>query len=303
MTVCVAAIANDPASPVIVACTDKRVTAGDMTYDMTGSKRINLTQSIVALTAGDPSDSVQICRIAQARIASDGVPTSVATAAQYVAEAYREYRRESFERELLEPFGLTYDSFMQRQNLLDPDFVSRVDRHTREAILPLSGREFGCSIIVAGTDTVSGPIPDWITAHIYIVSDPGQVTCQDMIGFAAIGSGARQAESFLMLERYGPSKVFDEATLAVYSAKRQAELDPFVGADTELIRVDTTGMGFASPDDLVGIEKIYKRRLDAQVRSAKQSKNEMAAFMEGLNAKSIPPSPQEPRLEAPEVPD
>jgi hypothetical protein len=266
-------------------------TSGDISHEGPEGKRFFLTSVappapyVIALGAGDSSDELQICRLAARKI-KDGAVDSVAGAAECFAEAYREYRLTVFERELFSPLGLTFDDFTNRQHELSPPLVSRIDRLLRDRYLPISNREFGCSTIIAGVDTVSGLVPDYITAHLYMVRDPGQVTCDDTLGFAAVGSGARQAETYLMLDGYTPDRIFDHAALSVYSAKRAAEKAPFVGPETELLRLDNSGIGTAKVDDLKGIEKIYQKKLRRIKTIDEGARTQMAAFMEGLNAKA-----------------
>ncbi|MCH8009224.1 MAG: hypothetical protein IIC91_10190 [Chloroflexi bacterium] len=292
MTVCVAAFAEHEKAPTIVAATDKMFTVGDTTFEGPLGKRFILTDQtqgapfVVALSAGGSSDDRDICRLARGRILAQGVD-SVSGAAECFAEAYREYRRKVFERELLSPTGLDFGEFLKQHQTLSPSFVSWVDRHVQSGYLPISGRTFGCETIITGVDTVSEPsVLDYITPHIYLVQDPGQVVCFDTVGFAAVGSGARQAQSYLMLDGYRPDRRFDHVAYSVYSAKRAAEHNPFVGPGTELIRIDITGMGGSKPSDIQGIEKIYQSKVQRIKDIDKDALQEMAEFMETIRAKA-----------------
>jgi hypothetical protein len=288
MTVCIAAIANTPVFPTIVAASDRMVTAGDITFEGASSKAYMLNTRIVALGAGDSSDEYVVQTRARERIQTEGIQL-VRDAAECFAEVYRQYRLEVFERELLSPFGLTYKDFLARQGDLAPDFVARIDRLTRDSYLPISDRTFGSAAIIAGVDMPT-EFPGYVVAHIYVVRDPGQVTCEDAIGFAAVGSGARQAQSYLMLSQYSHGSTFAQSILSVYSAKRQAENAPFVGNETDLRRVDYTGLGAASPSDLAGIEKIYQRNLAAMKRAELHAQSQMEQYMASLT-KAIPAAP------------
>jgi hypothetical protein len=286
VTICVAAIASKPVFPTIVAATDKMLTAGDVTYEAKEGKRHFLSFKSIALGAGDSADEHEICARTFQKAFAAGLE-GVTGIAQLFAETYRDYRREVYEREMLAPYGLTFESFNAQQRTLAPEFVTRTQSLLRGTLLPISGREFGCSTIVAGLDEAEAQGGGkTYEAHLYVIRDPGQVTCEDTAGFAAVGSGARHAESFLMLDGYSPDRGFAHAILSVYSAKRQAERAPFVGSETELLRLDMGGIGQAKPDDLSGIERIYQRNLKSTRRAGVKAVEHMNAFMEGLNAKT-----------------
>lgn len=293
MTVCIAAIASNIENPTIVAATDKMVTAGVTTFEMSQGKRFTLGPKIVAYGAGDSSDGLLISRRALEKIEAEGV-AGVGKAAELFAEAYREVRREVFERELLAPFDLTLDEFNLRQRQLDPKIVERIDRYIRENYLPSTNTEFGGQTIIAGVDTESGPSPDWVSAHIYVVNDPGQISCEDDIGFAAIGEGAEPAEAYLMLDQYSPDRSFSHAALAVYGAKRRAENAPSVGPATDLMRISSNGTGFATDDELDGFESIYLQRLTGEKEAAEEANKEVVAYLAGMRTTSQAPIQTQP---------
>jgi 20S proteasome alpha/beta subunit len=266
------------------------VTAGSTTFEMAGAKRLDLTPKIYAFSSGDASDSLFIGRRAKAKIAVADAQ-SVEQAAECYAEAYREFRLEVFERELLTPIGLTLAEYNAQQRDFDPQVVARIDRFLRDDFLPMSGRSFGGSTIIAGVDVVSGPIPGFISAHIYLITDPGQITCHDEIGFVAVGSGAAQAEAYLMSDSYSQFKTFNEATLAVYCAKRRAETAVGVGPSTDLMRIDNASTGFAAPENFENFERIYQKRLKAELKAKEQANKEIEKYMEALNAQSAAQTP------------
>lgn len=287
MTICVATIANKIGYPTIVAATDKMLTAGDVIYEAGEGKRFFLSFKALALGAGDSSDELEICRRNFRKAYGQGIE-GVTDIAHLFAETYREYRREVYEREMLAPYGLTFETFNAQQRTLSPEFVARTQSLLRGNYLPISDREFGCSTIVAGLDEAPSGIdgvPSY-EAHLYVVRDPGQLTCEDTTGFVAVGSGRRHAESYLMLDGYSPNRDFAHAVLSVYSAKRQAENAPFVGPATELLRLDAAGLGSARDSDLHGIEKIYQRNLKSGRDAGRRAVAQMTTFMEGLNARA-----------------
>src|SRR5262245_27861323 len=116
----------------------------------------------------------------------------------------------------LAPLGLTMGSFIAQQRDLAADVVTRVSRAIAE-------QSAGVETIVAGVDEQGG--------HVFHITDPGQVTCYDGIGFTAIGNGSRHAVSYLLELGYTPQEPFSRAAVLVYAAKKRAEIAPGVGAN------------------------------------------------------------------------
>jgi hypothetical protein len=287
MTVCVAAISQYINNPTIVFATDHMMTSGDLTYEGIQGKYffLNRNNSAVALSAGDASDALIVSRRTRTMVDTENLE-GLTQIAERFAEQYRDYRREIFAREFLNPHGFNnFEEYNQLHGTLSRELTSTIDRNLRENYLPISAREFGGAIIVAGVDAVSrSDMPGYLTAHIFTVRDPGQVVCEDEVGFAAVGSGARQAQTYLMLQRYKQDASFAEATLSVYSAKRQAENAPYVGPQTALVRVDSTGYGLAQEPEIQGFEKIYQQTLTDQENAAKRARHRVAAFLDGLTS-------------------
>ncbi len=69
MTICVAAMAQVPNYPTIVAATDRAITTGNQVYDgATQAKRHILTPQIVALSSGDVLDEAEVVTRARREI-------------------------------------------------------------------------------------------------------------------------------------------------------------------------------------------------------------------------------------------
>src|SRR5262249_20809663 len=109
-------------------------------------------------------------------------------------------------------------TFFAHQRDLAEDVASRVMR-------ALADQSAGVETIVAGVDEQGG--------HIFLIADPGQVTCYDGIGFAAIGNGSRHAASHLLQLGYTPRVPFPRAAILVHVAKKRAEVAPGVGPTTD----------------------------------------------------------------------
>jgi 20S proteasome alpha/beta subunit len=217
LTVGIAAICRMGADPFIVGAADRMLTAGDIEFEHPEPKVMPLASRIVALFAGDVTAHLSIYTAARAEIGRSSV-LDVATAAEIVGAAYREYRGRVAERRILTPLGLTMDTFFARQRDLTTEVATQVTR-------ALAAQSADVETIVAGVDDRGG--------HVFLIADPGQVTCYDGIGFAAIGNGSRHAASHLLQLGYTPRVPFPRAAVLVHVAKKRAEVAPGVGPTTD----------------------------------------------------------------------
>jgi 20S proteasome alpha/beta subunit len=217
VTVGIAAICRMGDSPFIVGAADRMLTAGDIEFEHPEPKVVPLASRIVALFAGDVTAHMSICRAARAQITRSHV-LDVATAAEIVGAAFRDYRGRVAEQKVLTPIGLTLDSFFARQRDLTDELATQVTR-------ALADQSAGVETIVTGMDEHGG--------HVFLIADPGQVTCYDGIGFAAIGNGSRHAASHLLQLGYTPRVPFPRAAVLVHVAKKRAEVAPGVGPTTD----------------------------------------------------------------------
>jgi hypothetical protein len=88
------------------------------------TKLFKLSAHIGVLISGDGERFLEICRATQLKTASKRA--SVAEAARVFAAELRDRRNEYNEHRVLAEFGLTFETFHQRQRTLDPEFVSRL---------------------------------------------------------------------------------------------------------------------------------------------------------------------------------
>jgi 20S proteasome alpha/beta subunit len=215
VTVCIAAICQ---GPMIVLASDRQYTQEHWKREPAFTKHFSFGKHAVALFSGSISDCLTMCRAGETKM---GSPASLDTRqiAECLAEAFFEYRRAEAERGLLAPIGLTLRELTTNTTLsptLRDNLIDEMRRwETRD------------SFIVAGIDP--GGVP-----HIYSVSDPGWAVCQDGSGFVAVGSGADHAEALFLRQNYDPNWSPARAVFLAYSAKRHAEVDPFVGLHTDL---------------------------------------------------------------------
>lgn len=223
MTVCIAVIAGK----AVIGASDRLVTAGDVQFQPKTSKIKALTNSIVAMTAGDAWLQSEIMDgvTADVRAAVSADPRewlSVRSIADRYCDHWAEIKRHRAEHAILKPLGLTTKEFLEEQSQMDEKSVQDISNGLIEFALP------GTACLVAGIDA-TGP-------HIFAIYD-GVPMQTDSVGFAAIGIGGRHAESQLMLAQYAPDVAPSAAMMLVHLAKSRAEVAPGVGPDTDMFVV------------------------------------------------------------------
>jgi hypothetical protein len=198
----------------------------------TNAKIFLLTTSIVAMTAGDSGLQAEVVASTRAKVSerTSAEPhkwLDVKNAVDFYLESYNTAKAKRIHDVIFAPLGLDANSFLSRQHELNTNFISDVTKR-----LQWFESEFqdthGADTIITGVDT---------TPHIYRITksvNGNDVTCCDSIGFAAIGSGARHAESQFMLSGHNPHSDRDETLLLTYLAKKRSEIAPGVGKGTDM---------------------------------------------------------------------
>jgi hypothetical protein len=232
MTICVAAICK--ALPphdqyyMVVGAADRMLTAGDIEFEPEQPKIVSLTPSVFVLLAGDSALQTEIMQNVY-RTVVDRVATEpknwwkVHDVAQIYSDNFNKARLKRAQASILQPLGLTLETFGERQRVLSPEFV-------RDLSFQLQTFEFPRSVaaIVCGVD-LDG-------AHIAVVRN-SQFENVDAVGFAAIGAGDWHANSQFMFSKHTRARGFAETLLLTYSAKRRAEVAPGVGSATDMFTV------------------------------------------------------------------
>lgn len=85
------------------------------------------------------------------------------------------------------------------------------------------------ALIVAGIDRDN----HGFHPHIYSIYD-GEIRCDDVVGFSAVGSGSRHAETIFMLAGHGWNSELPETLMLSYSAKKNSESALGVGRETDM---------------------------------------------------------------------
>src|SRR4030042_6012620 len=221
MTICIAALYENGKGCVLAS--DQMTTAHfPIGYEFENEEvkkiiRVSDTTSAYVLTAGD----VIVAHEVLAGVRRDVVAKSI-TATPVIAELFRQHyqnvRKQHIVRNELEPRGLTLDSYYQSQQRLFPPIVQFIDNALR------TGNPRTELIVVGLCESAFS---------IFSIVNPGDLFCQDAIGFTAIGSGAPHAVYSLIESGY--KKSMDEHTVheLVEKAKRRSEVAPGVGRGTE----------------------------------------------------------------------
>jgi len=214
-TICIAAICNEGSS--LVLATDSMVTNEGLSiqFEHPTRKMTHLSDSCVALTAGDALAHTELFDLVQTKIAALKAPSIVEIVSE-IKGCYQSLREQEMKERILIPRGFDgFKQFYEAQRILIPELVFGIQKQ-------IDDYDYGLDIIVAGI--CAG------TAHIYGISNPGTSKCFDALGFHAIGSGLPHAINTVIARGCHEATSLEEALLIVYEAKKTAEKAPGIGA-------------------------------------------------------------------------
>ena len=277
MTVCVAAICD---GDTILGATDNMITAGDIQFEPPALKMVNLTNSIVILTAGDSTLHAEILDAVQAEVnlRLDLDPDEwlkVKEVAELYVETYNSTRQKAAERAILAPLGLTHESFITRQAEMLPDFVRQIGTEL------INFNAGDIEAIITGVDEDG--------AHIWVAKNE-DLRCYDRAGFAAIGSGEWHAKSSFMFSRHVRFGPLPQTLLLTYAAKKRAEVAPGVGGITDMFVVGPKLGSFT----LIGshildrLEEIYRQIRQDEQQILYRANEEVEQYVEEILRAATP---------------
>jgi hypothetical protein len=249
--------------------------SGDIQFEPTSPHKIlPLTSSIVAMAAGDAVFNAEVLadvrREVERRIEENpGRWLTVEDVAELYIEMRSHAKLKRASSQILSPLGLTHHSFLSNQRVMDPQLVSDVSKELINFSVPST------SVIVTGNDPTG--------LHIYVV-ESGTLSCRDTIGFAAIGSGARHAESQFMLSRYAWNSPIPDALLLIYTAKKRAERAPGVGAASDMFMIGSQLGSFAPVYEhvLSRLDAAYDRIRTLEEEAHDGARNEITQYVNEL---------------------
>ena len=259
---------------MVIVASDRMITHRNVReYELADqTKTFELTPKIMVLIAGHTEAMLEICRATWLR-QSKAPTTRVADAVEVFAEEFRKYRLTRNERRVLAPYGLTMAEYLQKQRDLAPDVRDEI-----EGALRGYDSDVGADAIIAGVDDRG--------AHVYIVSDPGEVYPQNAAGYAAIGIGAEHAESVFMAAQYTPKRFWAEALILTYQAKKRAQVAPGVGNVTDFYWITDDRTTYFDPRSPLqtSLEGVYADRTTKERAALTEDTLALLDWMEKINA-------------------
>lgn len=242
MTVCIAAMCADRKALVMAA--DRMLTVGSvsMEFEHEKPKIEELLGDSVVLSAGDALLGSEI--LSATRTALRNQPSIDATACgDQLAIQHAVTRLRRVESLALTPLGYSLASFQQDGNKQLPSqvFIGLVQN--------LQTFNIGVEFLLAG---FSGG-----KARIGHVTHPGIIHWFDRVGYHAIGSGGSHAFMTLIMKKHSVAMPVEDALFSVYTAKRNAEVAPGVGNETDLIVSSDAGTRRIEPEVLVELNRLY----------------------------------------------
>jgi hypothetical protein len=257
MTVCIAVSCEG--GKHIVTAADRMFTVGpplNVEFEPPLSKIETMGTTCVSMGAGNGLYVSEIFQRAKAGYQNFPAAT-VAQIANSVKEAYAKYRDEKIEEQIIKPtLGPDFLAFRAKGGTL-PAYLQPQAGIYQQIIVQSNQFNLGVELIVAGIDG-SG-------SHVYYVGHPGTMVSFDKIGYNAVGSGASHVAIKFALDCLHPNTPLGDVLLAVYAAKRAAEVAPGVGQETE-IKVISSGDIWSVPTALMDVLK------DVHNEGAKKSK-------------------------------
>ena len=259
---------------------------GEIEFEPAFPKSFPLSSSIVAMTVGDSALQAEILQdvlplVREQIAARPDVWLKVKDMAELYSSTYIKIKNKRAENAVLGPLGLTRKTFYEGQKSMSDDFINRV---TKELV----------NFYMADFDTIITGI-DLDGAHIYVVGN-NSLNCFDTVGFAAIGSGARHAQSQFMLARHGRADKQEETILLTYSSKKYSEVAPGVGKATDMFGIGPElGSYFPINEGMLDdLEKMHKRRVRREQIALKKSVKEVHEYTKKLReaAAALPENQQ-----------
>jgi hypothetical protein len=255
------------------------LTSGDIQFEPTaGPKVLLLSTSIAVMQSGDQAFNSEILRDL-VRIVTERInqnPTDwwlIEDIVKLYVKCRNDAKRLRAEAAILAPLNLTIDNYLSEIHKLDSRNAETLLRDLITFEVPHT------SVIVTGIDPYG--------AHIYVVDD-GDVSCNDIVGFAAIGSGFRHAVSQLMLARHSWNSPFVDTALLAYIAKKRSEVAPGVGEATDMFSAGPAlgTLRSLSEEAMARFERIYKELREKEDRCRDEARQEANDFVNEAAARA-----------------
>jgi hypothetical protein len=292
VTVCIAAMCENG---IILGASDRMITWGDVQFEHQAPKARALTSSITVMTSGDAALLRETVLGVEGEIAgllSGNLQRWLDI--REVADMFVRHRNliklRRAEAALLAPLGLNQWSFLQGLHSLGVELNKTIATDLIQFPMPYT------AFIISGVDA-SG-------AHIYTVTD-GALVCNDAMAFAAIGFGARHAESQFMLSQHAVHRSLAETFLLIYLAKKRAEVAPGVGSETDLFTVGphVGTLSWVTGDPLTQVHVEYDQLIKDEGVARANARTRMEAYIGELRRNTPAVQEAEPAPDAAELAD
>ena len=286
MTVCIAAMyQRDDGHYGIWAISDRRLTDEEslIATEPEMDKSFPVNKRCMLLGAGDNLDDRDLW--IAARIAAVSADLAGGMSMRKIVETYRDAyiraRVRLAETTILEPHGLTLDTWTLRQGTMNQAIALDIARRLEERILDVDTLIFGFNPpepTGIGTGTLAK------RPHIYRVGPFGRVTNYDTPGMATIGRGGDVSDAEMSLAGYVPNWGRAAVLRLVYTPKRKAEAVESVGVESDLFEVTEDArnkrnellppLGSCYSETIRQLQKAW-RRCDAKVGALLATKGAM----------------------------
>jgi 20S proteasome alpha/beta subunit len=261
---------------MVIMISDRMITTGDMEFEPNAPKIHQLTSSISIMYSGDAHVFAEVhqdlLKEVRRRIEEDPDEwLQVRDVAGMWSRFYTEARMRHAEPNVLGPYGLTRKTLVEKWATIDTGLAEKLMSKMLSYPIP------SVEVIIAGVDLRHG----YALPTIWQCLDEDTM-CADQFSFVSIGTGTRHAEAYLMLANYRWATPNGDALLITYTAKRNAEVAPGVGSDTDIWVIGgNVGQTNVLPDYLVKkLEQEYRKVRSAEDRARQRGRNAVAAFID-----------------------
>lgn len=258
MTVCIAINCDElkeDRSPKLLLITDM-MASGSTTSIETAVKIRHIHQGWYAMFAGNDISALQLVIGPASRAVKSKEDADESRVAIELVKAYQFIRRKQVEDQILSPFGIKIADFLKEGAKYFPP------AQYSQLFYQIETFDLGFEILVAGFAKGRLTKPS-----IFHIQNPGTLRPDELLGFAAIGTGALNAISYLATKEQTP---FDSFELSLYNgiaAKAMAEKALGVGPKTMVVYLEAgqENAKLLRDEQVRAIRKIWKKG-EADVR-------------------------------------
>lgn len=266
MTICIAAMCrfiypkksdgSDDIGYVVLTASDRMLTDEGLgvEYEPVQGKFAFVAKRVLILCADNLAIHSDLLARTHIKIAGN-LDISVREVAGIYSDLIAEYRQENAEKEYLKPFGLTSETFIEKNKYIEQSLVTSM----ADKILNYN---VDVQALIVGCDADG-------RAGIFSIDDRGVIRNHSDIGFVTIGIGHFHANSYLMERSYWNGFDYWHCAMALYEAKKRAEIAPGVGKNTDMFFISRDG--FSRLDDAVfaALEHIHPTIME-RIRSLEE---------------------------------